>query len=171
MRELFNLDMKNYDINGPKFVRPSVRGIIIHNGKIAMVHSLKYDYYKFPGGGLESGESNHEALIREVKEESGLTVIPESVKEYGLVRRIEAGRKNEIFYQENLYYLCETEDYTVEQELDDYEADENFTLEWVSPEEAIAANRKPDHGPKSPIMIEREAKVLEILIEEGYFTC
>lgn len=171
MRELFSLDMKNYDINGPKFVRPSVRGIIIHNGKIAMVHSLKYDYYKFPGGGLESGESNHEALIREVKEESGLTVVPESVKEYGLVRRIEAGKENEIFYQENLYYLCETKNETKEQDLDDYEAEENFTLEWVAPEDAIAANRKTDHGPKSPIMIEREAKVLEILIEEGYFTC
>lgn len=170
MRQLFDLDKKNYDINWPKFERPSVRGIIIRNGKIAMVHSLKYDYYKFPGGGLEPGESNQEALIREVKEESGLTVIPESVKEYGLVRRIEAGKEGEIFYQENLYYLCDTEPEAALQDLDDYEAEENFTPEWVAPEDAISANRKSDHGPKSRIMIEREAKVLEILIEEGYFT-
>ena len=32
-----------------------------------MIHSLKYDYYKFPGGGIEDGESNEEALIRETR--------------------------------------------------------------------------------------------------------
>ena len=29
----------------------------------------------------------------------------------------------------------------------------------VKPEVAIATNRKPDHGPKDPVMIEREAKL------------
>ena len=33
---------------------------------------------------------------------------------------------------------------------------------------AVEANRKPDHGPKDPIMIEREARVLELLAKEGY---
>ena len=56
MRNLFEIDTKNYDINGTKFVRPSTRGIIIRNGKLAMIHSLKYDYYKFPGGGIEKNE-------------------------------------------------------------------------------------------------------------------
>ena len=47
MRLLFEIDTKDYDPNGKPFVRPSVRGIIIRDGKVAMVHSLKYDYYKF----------------------------------------------------------------------------------------------------------------------------
>lgn len=34
---------------------------LLHGGKIAMVHSLKYDYYKFPGGGIENGETPEEA--------------------------------------------------------------------------------------------------------------
>ena len=55
------------------------------------------------------------------------------------------------------------------QVLDDYEADERFTLEYVKPEKAIDANRNRDHGPKSRQMIEREARVLELLMEEGYF--
>ena len=66
MRLLFEIDTKDYDPNGKAFVRPSVRGIIIRDGRIAMVHSLKYDYYKFPGGGIESGESPEQALLREV---------------------------------------------------------------------------------------------------------
>ncbi|MBE7056645.1 MAG: NUDIX domain-containing protein [Ruminococcaceae bacterium] len=169
MRLLFLLNKKNYNENWPKFVRPSVRGVIIRDGKVAMVHSLKYDYYKFPGGGIDPSESHIDCLIREVKEESGLTVIPSSVREFGNVIRAEAGKGEEIFYQENFYYLCCVEDMVETQNLDDYEAEEHFTLEWITPEVAISANRKPDHGPKSNIMIEREAKVLEILIEEGYF--
>ena len=55
MRLLFELDAKDYDLDGKVLVRPSARGIIIKDGKVAMVHSMRYDYYKFPGGGLEPG--------------------------------------------------------------------------------------------------------------------
>ena len=72
MRHLFTIDLHNYDPNGTVEVRPSVRGIVIRGGKVLMVHSLKYDYYKFPGGGMEPGENRTEALCREVLEEIGI---------------------------------------------------------------------------------------------------
>jgi len=169
MRLLFTLDAKNYDPAGEVFRRPSVRGIVIRSGKIALVHSLKYDYYKFPGGGVEAGESRREALIREVLEEAGLAVVPASVRAYGSVRRIEKGQQEAIFLQENLYYLCDVECEVRPQALDGYEAEERFTLVWTDPLPAIAANRRGGHGPKSPVMLEREARVLETLIAEGYF--
>ena len=53
MRILFEIDKKDYNINGTSFIRPSARGIIIRNDRLAMVHSLKYDYYKYPGGGIK----------------------------------------------------------------------------------------------------------------------
>lgn len=84
MRTLFEMDKKNYDSSGKVFYRPSVRSIIIRGGRVAMVHSLMYDYYKFPGGGIESGETRHQALIRETAEESGLCVAPDSIQAYGL---------------------------------------------------------------------------------------
>ena len=93
MRTLFEMDKKNYDSSGKVFYRPSVRSIIIRGGRVAMVHSLMYDYYKFPGGGIESGETRHQALIRETAEESGLCVVPDSIQEYGCVRRIEKNDK------------------------------------------------------------------------------
>lgn len=167
MRLLFEIDTKDYDPNGRVFVRPSVRGIIPRHGRVAMVHSLKYDYYKFPGGGIEPGETPEQALCREVLEESGLQVIPRTIREYGLVHRVQKGQREEMFIQDNYYYLCDTEPDAKAQQLDDYEAEERFTLEYVDPRHAIRANRFPDHGPKDQNMLEREARVLEILLEEG----
>ena len=45
--------------------------------------------------------------------------------------------------------------------------DEHFTLEYVVPETAILSNRTKDHGPKDPVMLEREARVLEMLLTDG----
>ena len=171
MRKLFDLDRKDYDETGSLFIRPSVRGIIIGNGKIAMVHSKKYDYYKFPGGGIEGGESQFETLIREVKEEAGLTVRPESIREFGMVHRKQKGQLGDTLVQDNYYYLCEVEEEVQKQILDDYEQEECFTLEFVEPETAIETNRERNHGPKDLTMIERESRVLEVLLEEGYFGC
>ena len=55
------------------------------------------------------------------------------------------------------------------QELDEYEAEERFTPELVTPEHAIDTNRNHDHGTSEHIMLERECLVLERLMEEGYF--
>ena len=171
MRLLFEIDTKDYDPQGVAFVRPSARCIHIKKGLVAMVHSLKYDYYKFPGGGIEPGESREKAMIRETREEAGLVVIPASVREYGYVHRVQKSDHDdaEYFVQDNYYYLCEVEEGIDTQRLDGYEAEEGFTLEYVDPDRAIFVNRNVDHGPKDQLMLEREAKVLELLKAEGYF--
>ena len=102
MRLLFEMDKKDYGGCTHTFTRDSARSIIIRNGKIAMIHSLKYDYYKFPGGGIEPGESAADALIRETAEEAGLTVISDSIREYGYVHRIQKStvEEDEYFVQD-----------------------------------------------------------------------
>ena len=170
MRLLFEMDKQDYEHCTHRFVRNSARSIIIRDGKIAMIHSLKYDYYKFPGGGIEKGEDPVEAMIRETREESGLTVKPETVREYGYVHRIQRSDKDETecFIQDNYYYLCEAEDRAAGQHLDEYEARETYTLEFVDPMAAIIKNRSVGQTPYNSMMFEREARVLEMLIAEGY---
>ena len=169
MRLLFAIDKQDYAACTYTFVRNSARSIILRDGKIAMIHSLKYNYYKYPGGGIEPGESAVDALIRETAEEAGLTVVPDTIREYGYVHRIQKStvEEDECFIQDNYYYLCDVEEGVRPQKLDDYESEEHFTLEYVKPETAILSNRTKDHGPKDPVMLEREARVLEMLLSEG----
>ncbi len=171
MRMLFEMDKQDYDDCTHSFVRNSARSIIIRNGRIAMIHSRKYDYCKFPGGGIENGEAPVDTMIRETREEAGMIVIPETVREYGYVHRIQKSDSDptEIFVQDNYYYLCDAEETVVSQELDDYEANESYSLIFMDPHEAIEKNRNVSNSPYNPMMFEREAKVLEMLIAEGYF--
>ena len=130
MKQLFAIDLRDYDGCTKVFSRPSARGIIIRNGKIALVYSVRDKYFKFPGGGIHGGEDKKTALTREVREEVGLTVIPESISEFGSVMRRQKSNvaPGTVFMQENFYYVCRVEDTIAEQKLDDYERDAEFTL-------------------------------------------
>ena len=169
MRLLFDMDLHDYKSCTRSFIRNSARSIIIRDGKIAMIYSRKYDYYKFPGGGIEPWETPVEAMIRETREEAGLVVICKTVREYGYVHRIQKSQSNpdEAFVQDNYYYLCDVRDQPVSQELDGYEAGEDYTLEFINPRTAIMKNRSVANSPYNRMMFEREARVLEMLIEEG----
>ena len=72
MKELFSIDLNDYEHNYIVYKRPSARGIILSGDKIALVYSKKEKYYKFPGGGIKENEDMHTALIREVREEVGI---------------------------------------------------------------------------------------------------
>lgn len=169
MRLLFEMDKKDYENCTHSFVRNSARSIIILNKKLAMIHSMKYDYYKFPGGGIENGENPIDAMIRETREEAGLVVKPETAKEYGYVHRIQRSGQDatECFIQDNYYYLCEAEDEVVSQCLDNYESKENYVLEYVDPQVAISKNCSVTQSPYDSMMFEREVKVIQMLMSEG----
>ena len=167
-RLLFTMDAQNYGAGGRAFSRPSARAIVIENGRVAMVYSQKYGHYKFPGGGIERGESREAALLREAREEAGLVLDPASIRPYGFVHRIEKGDREPLFLQDNFYYLASASA-VVPQELDGYEAAEGYTLRWVTPGEAIEQNRALTNGYKRKTHTEllREAMVLERLQAEG----
>jgi len=165
MKELFCIDMKDYNADSKVFTRPSARAIIHKNGKVLLVYSQKYNYYKFPGGGIKNDEKIEDALIREVREETGYQVIADSIEEYGHVMRRQKDTYNEdsIFEQDNLYYFCEVQDAVLETKLDDYEQEEGFTPVWI---EAVAASRHNQYEYHEEgvdlIMIKRDAKVLDM---------
>ena len=169
MKRLFEIDLKDYKETDAVFRRPSARAIIIKNDKLALVYSKKEKYYKFPGGGIHDDEDKKEALIREVREEVGLVVIPESIREYGSVLRRQKStvKDGEIFEQENYYYFCDVEDRAVEQDLDAYEDEAGFVLKIVDIDEAIATNAAySSEDYFNEIMIKRDRRMLEMIRQE-----
>ena len=162
------IEIKGRNFRGAAHTRIACRGLVLRDVKLLLSHEQNTGWYLIPGGGLEPGESHEAALCREVREESGFTVVPGSVREYGLVRRITKGDKSDIFLQDNFYYLCDVGE-AVGQHLDDYEAEERFTPEFVTPQTAIETNRFHDHNGKWGIVQERDSAVLESLMTEGYF--
>lgn len=171
MRCLFEIDLKDYEGCTKVFRRPSARAIILKGDRIALVYATEEKYYKFPGGGIHDDEDKKEALIREVREETGLNVIPESIREYGSVLRKQKSEKADdtVFEQKNYYYLCETEDTCGAQDLDEYEKDAGFMLVYADIDEAIKTNGLFTSDSKvDEIMIDRERRVLEMIKEEFF---
>lgn len=50
--------------------------VLIEDGKVALIerHRAGLDYYVFPGGGVDEGETPEQAAVREAKEELGVDV-------------------------------------------------------------------------------------------------
>lgn len=142
MRTLTTLDLKNYDPAWRRYRRFAVRAVIQRGNQLLLVHSSQGDFYKFPGGGIERGESHQDTLIRETLEETGLIVIPESIREYGKIREIRRSvyRGQEIFDQTSYYYFARVEEERGEMSLDRYEAELGFHLTEVLPGTAYQAN-------------------------------
>ena len=171
MRRLFEVDLKDYEGCTRVFRRPSVRAVIFRGNRIAMVYATNEKYYKFPGGGMHDDEDKKETLLREVKEEVGLDVIPESIEEFGSVLRRQRSDRDPdtVFEQENFYYTCQTRALQGRQHLDDYEAEAGFELRLVDIDEAIRVNK--EYRSKcffNEVMIDRERRVLEMIRSERY---
>ena len=57
-------------------MRRAVRAIVVKDGKLLVMHRNKFgqEYYTLIGGGIDPGETPEQALVREVQEESGITL-------------------------------------------------------------------------------------------------
>ena len=58
----------------------TVKGIVVLNNQILLLKRVQpssdgLGYWELPGGGLEYGETPNQALVRELKEETGLDII------------------------------------------------------------------------------------------------
>lgn len=141
MKLLLTLDKQNYTENMPVFEKYSTRAIIIRNGKIATQHGTAGDY-KLLGGGVEPGEDLHSALIREVREESGLVVLPDSIQEIGEIveRRRDIFEPGKIFVCHSCFFFCDAEEKVEKTHMTESEIARGYHLKWAAPEEIIAGN-------------------------------
>jgi len=53
-------------------IHSTVGAVIVKNQKVLLMHHKKLDKWLFPGGHIDSNETSDVAVVREVKEETGL---------------------------------------------------------------------------------------------------
>lgn len=101
-------------------------GVIVRDGRVALVHRPRYDDWTLPKGKVEPGEESEQAALREVCEETGLRcrlgreLEPTSYTDHkGRPKRVR-------------YWLMEPEsgEFAPNEEVDD--------LRWLGPEQAAA---------------------------------
>ena len=72
-----------------------VRAVLIKDGHVLLVRHTYVPGLYLPGGGVEAGETVHEAMTREIREEAG-AVLTGPARLFGLYRNMHADRRDHV---------------------------------------------------------------------------
>lgn len=129
---------------------------LVHNGENYLLQDrVKENWkgYTLPGGHIESGESVVDAVIREMKEETGLTVLNPrlcGVKQFP----IEGGRY--------LVFLFRADEFEGE-----LASSEEGMMHWVRKEELYSVNLVEDFNELLQVMLDEKLNEFQYVIEDN----
>lgn len=98
--------------------------ILSRDGKVLLTRSHGKTTWYIPGGKREPGETDHQALIREVREELSVELVPETIRPYGVFRAQAHGKEPGQMVQ----MTCYTADYQGEL----HPASEIAEIRWLT---------------------------------------
>lgn len=136
-------------------VELTVLCLIHKNGRYLLQDRIKNDWkgYTLPGCHIEPGESIVDAVIREMQEETGLTIRHPhlcGVKQFPL----EEGRY--------IVFLFETEEFE-----GDLRSSEEGTMHWIDERELSKVNLGEDFEDLIEVMLDDELMEFQYVIEDG----
>lgn len=122
--------------------RPTAYGLLERDGRLALVHVSLGDrppFFDLPGGGLEAGEDEAAALVREFGEETGLVVVGGA-----LITRAEQymiSTDDEPFLSQGAFYEA-----TLQAEHPELKSEDDHALVWLDANEALLRLRHDSHA-------------------------
>jgi 8-oxo-dGTP diphosphatase len=122
--------------------RPSAYGLLEQDGRLAVVNVSLPDrapFFDLPGGGIDEGESEAQALIREFGEETGLVVSAGD-----LVTRADQfmiSAHEEPFLSQGGFFEAE-----LRHERPELKIEDSHALVWLDPNEALLRLRHDSHA-------------------------
>lgn len=135
-----------YPSTGFTSIRETVRGLVFKGDQVALIHIKcvdgfgERDHFEIPGGGIERGENQIEALHRELEEELGFKVevkekIGMIIDRWNLLERINVHH----------FYICEFMEFG-EPNLTEYEQEVIIGNEWHTVDEWLEILNVPLKG-------------------------
>jgi uncharacterized HAD superfamily protein/8-oxo-dGTP pyrophosphatase MutT (NUDIX family) len=169
----FDLEVRHVYPGGWRVTEPTrtaVRALVSEARGWLMVHSGVNGDWKFPGGGLEPGETHGQAVARELAEETGHRLgTVDRLRGRAIERWYDPDGGGLVFTMTSWYYDCRLDPGAGagSLRLDGYEAALGFAPAWTSLEAAIEQNRKllDNRAADLPGWVERDTRVLERLAE------
>ena len=136
-------------------VELTVLCLIHKNGRYLLQDRIKNDWkgYTLPGGHIEPGESIVDAVIREMQEETGLTIRHPHLCGVKPVP-LEEGRY--------IVFLFETEEFE-----GDLRSSEEGTMHWIDERELSKVNLVEDFEDLIEVMLDDELMEFQYVIEDG----
>ena len=147
--------------------RTAVRGVLFRGRELLLLASRHGDY-KFPGGGVEPGESHADALRREFREECGVVDITLGPGFGSTIEEVPAAESAyDVFRMTSHYFRCSGGAAGGTRQLEGYEAELQLVPRWVTVNEALTANQAVQAGGVGMMRwLVRETAVLEWLASQ-----
>jgi ADP-ribose pyrophosphatase YjhB (NUDIX family) len=155
-------------LSGSQFIRLATRAIILRGKNILLLYTKRYQDYSLPGGGIEAEETHHDALTRELKEETGARNV-KNIKPFGLYEEFRPWHKPEfdIVHIKSYCYTCVVDDVLDKPSLEPHEINNGMSPTWVNIYQAIAHNEKTIvQSTKKGLSVERETFLLKVIANE-----
>ena len=154
--------------NGSSIKKYTVKGIVFQDNKILMLYSQINKDYSFPGGGIEPGESKHDALKRELLEECGAeikTIGPPMIEIVEIYPAFEADI--DLFIRDTHFFPCQISEQFVKPDFSPSEISCELSVVWVALEKALQNNQAllQKSDPLPPRRVNRETFILEQLAQ------
>jgi 8-oxo-dGTP diphosphatase len=122
--------------------RPAAYGLLEREGRLAVVYVTLADrppFFDLPGGGIDPGEDEEQALRREFGEETGLLV--SAGPRVAAAEQYMISAHNEPFLSQGAFF-----EVLFEGERPDLKIEDDHELVWMSPGEALVKLRHDSHA-------------------------
>ena len=126
--------------DAPRIRRLATRAVVRRGDDLLLLRSRSGDY-RFPGGGLDEGETVAANLARELLEECGARLLRVDEQVLTVVDERPAREPGAVFAQESQFYLCDVHDGLAEVEHDLRERTLELEPVWVDLHAALESNR------------------------------
>ncbi len=122
--------------------RPAAYGLLQREGLLALVYVTLCDrppFYDLPGGGIDPGEDEGQALVREFGEETGLLV--SAGRKVAAAEQYMISAHNEPFLSQGGFFEAMPEG-----ERPDLKIEHDHETVWMPPADALVALRHDSHA-------------------------